>query len=331
MRKNRIYISLIFSLIAIATFAAPRLTVVAVVDGLCAENLEILRPYWQQGGIRTLSEEAFQTTIAYPHLVYGGNETTATLMTGTTPDRHGYTMDTYYVRRDRKIHAMLEDSDVHGIGTVEGGDVQIIRDDVVICGLGARTNMHGVEGLVEHLKTKPGVKHLIFQELPLTPESFIHLDMVFTMLDVDKCMIYEPVIMNSAYKTFHITVDGQKAVGKEVPDLLAGLKELGIDLEPVYCGNRNNDWAAREQWHSGCNFFCFEPGKFIGYGRNQHTLEALNKAGFNILTASDVANNKVDVNKVRKCIVAFEGNELSRGGGGARCMTMPGERLAVEW
>ena len=232
---------------------------------------------------------------------------------------------------DTKVINPALNYDTHGEGTVEGGDVQIIRDDVVICGLGSRTNMHGVEALVEHLKTKPGVKHLIFQELPLEPESFIHLDMVFTMLDVDKCMIYEPVIMNSAYKTFHITVDGQKAVGKEVPDLLAGLKELGIDLEPVYCGNRNNDWAAREQWHSGCNFFCFEPGKFIGYGRNQHTLEALNKAGFNILTASDVANNKVDVNKVRKCIVAFEGNELSRGGGGARCMTMPVQRMPVEW
>lgn len=232
---------------------------------------------------------------------------------------------------DTKVINPALSYDTHGEGTVEGGDVQIIRDDVVICGLGSRTNMHGVEALVEHLKTKPGVKHLIFQELPLEPESFIHLDMVFTMLDVDKCMIYEPVIMNSAYKTFHITVDGQKAVGKEVPDLLAGLKELGIDLEPVYCGNRNNDWAAREQWHSGCNFFCFEPGKFIGYGRNQHTLEALNKAGFNILTASDVANNKVDVNKVRKCIVAFEGNELSRGGGGARCMTMPVQRIPVEW
>ena len=232
---------------------------------------------------------------------------------------------------DTKVINPALNYDTHGEGTVEGGDVQIIRDDVVICGLGSRTNMHGVEALVEHLKTKPGVKHLIFQELPLEPESFIHLDMVFTMLDVDKCMIYEPVIMNSAYKTFHITVDGQKAVGKEVPDLLAGLKELGIDLEPVYCGNRNNDWAAREQWHSGCNFFCFEPGKFIGYGRNQHTLEALNKAGFNILTASDVANNNVDVDKVRKCIVAFEGNELSRGGGGSRCMTMPVQRMPVEW
>ena len=221
--------------------------------------------------------------------------------------------------------------DTHGVGTVEGGDVQIIRDDMIICGLGSRTNMHGVEALVEHLKTRPGIKHLIFQELPMTPESFIHLDMVFTMLDVDRCMIYEPVIMNSAYKTFHITIDGQKAVGQEVPNLLAGLKEVGIDLEPVYCGNRNKDWAAREQWHSGCNFFCFEPGKFIGYGRNQHTLEALNKAGFNIVTAADVVNNKVNLNNVKKCIVAFEGNELSRGGGGARCMTMPVQRMAVDW
>ena len=221
--------------------------------------------------------------------------------------------------------------DTHGVGTVEGGDVQIIRDDVVICGLGSRTNMHGMEALVEHLKTKPGVKHLIFQELPLTPESFIHLDMVFTMLDVHKCMVYKPVIMNSAYKTFHITIDGQKAVGNEVPNLLAGLNDIGIELEPVYCGDGNDDWASREQWHSGCNFFCFEPGKFIGYGRNQHTLEALNKAGFTIVTAADVVNNKVNLNNVKKCIVAFEGNELSRGGGGARCMTMPIQRLAVEW
>ena len=243
-------------------------------------------------------------------------------------------LDTIY-----NLHPMLEakvvkptlDYDVHGIGTVEGGDVQIIRDGVIFCGLGARTNMHGVESLVEHLKTRPGVKHLIFQELPLTPESFIHLDMVFTMLDVDRCMVYEPVIMNSAFKTFHITIDGQKAIGKEIPNLIAGFKEIGMDVEPIYCGGSNNDWAAREQWHSGCNFFCLEPGKFIGYGRNQHTLEALNKAGFNIVTASDVVNNKVNLNNINKCIVAFEGNELSRGGGGARCMTMPVQRMAVEW
>ena len=221
--------------------------------------------------------------------------------------------------------------DIHGIGTVEGGDVQIVRDDIVICGLGSRTNMHGVEALVEHLKTRPGVKHLIFQELPPTPESFIHLDMVFTMLDVDKCMAYEPVIMSNNFKTFHITIDGQKAVGKEVPNLINGLNSLGVNVEPVFCGGGDDNFGPREQWHSGCNFFCLEPGKFIGYGRNQHTLQALNDAGFNIITAADVVNNKTNLSNFKKCVIAFEGNELSRGGGGARCMTMPLQRMAVEW
>ena len=117
MRKTYLYTTLILSLLAVCLQAAPRLTVVAVVDGMTTEDLALLRPYWQQGGLRTLSEEAYQTTIAYPHLVYGGNETTVTLMTGVTPDRHGYTMDDYFLRRDRATHPMLEDATVRGIGT----------------------------------------------------------------------------------------------------------------------------------------------------------------------------------------------------------------------
>ena len=255
-------------------------------------------------------------------------------MASTVRARECIILDTIYNLHpmfDTKVINPVLTYESHGIGTVEGGDVQIIRDDVIICGLGARTNMHGVEALVEHLKTRPGVKHLIFQELPLTPESFIHLDMVFTMLDVDKCMVYEPVIMNSMFKTFHITIDGQNAVGTEAENLIEALASVGLDLEPVYCGNGNDDFAAREQWHSGCNFFCLAPGQFVGYGRNKHTLEALNNAGFNIVTAADVVNGKYNLDNGKKCIIAFEGNELSRGGGGARCMTMPVERMAVGW
>ena len=77
----------------------------------------MLRSFWPQGGLRTMSEEAYQTTIAFPHFVFGGNETTATLMTGVTPNRHGYSMDKYYDRKDRKVHTMLEDKDTKGIGT----------------------------------------------------------------------------------------------------------------------------------------------------------------------------------------------------------------------
>ena len=117
MRKIDLYSTLTALLLTLCLQAAPRLTVVAVVDGLTTENLAMLRPYWQQGGLRTLSEEAYQTSVAFPHLVYGGNETTATLVTGETPDRHGYTMDHYFSRRDRRTHAMLTDEQIHGIGT----------------------------------------------------------------------------------------------------------------------------------------------------------------------------------------------------------------------
>ena len=120
MRTIHLYITLVISLFVSSLTAAPRLTVVAVVDGLTTENLNLLRPYWQQGGLRTLSEEAFQTTIAYPQLVYGGNETTATLVTGVTPDRHGYTMDHYFLRRDRKTHAMLTDEPIWPKRDVQG-------------------------------------------------------------------------------------------------------------------------------------------------------------------------------------------------------------------
>ena len=215
---------------------------------------------------------------------------------------------------------------------MEGGDIHIAREDIVLSGMSARTNKHGIAALVEHLKTKPGVKHLIAQQLPLTPESFIHLDMVFTMLNVDRCMAYEPVIMNPAFRTVHYIIDGEKVTTKEEPNLVVALNHLGVPVEPIFCGGGGNSlFPAREQWHSGTNFFCFAPGKFLGYARNRHTIEAINKAGFDVVTAADIVEGRDSLDNHKKCVVTFIGNELSRGGGGARCMTMPVQRQAVQW
>ena len=97
--------------------AQPRLTVVVMVDGMTQENLTAMRPYWSSGGLRLMSEEAFQTTIAFPHHVYGGTETTATLMTGTTPSHHGIMGDWTFNRAYRTTHYVLQDDQVAGIGT----------------------------------------------------------------------------------------------------------------------------------------------------------------------------------------------------------------------
>lgn len=88
-----------------------------MIDGMTQENLTAMRPYWSAGGLRLLSEEAFQTTAAFSHQVYGGQETTATLMTGTTPAYHSIMADTYFNRSDRKTLSILNDKQASGIGT----------------------------------------------------------------------------------------------------------------------------------------------------------------------------------------------------------------------
>lgn len=221
---------------------------------------------------------------------------------------------------------------MNGVGSVEGGDVEIARHDIILSGCGSRTSNEGVKALLEHLRSLGGVRHLITQQLPFEPESFIHLDMVFTFLDKDRCMAYKPVIMSDNFKTIHYEVNGYEYTRvSEENNLVEALGKLGMTLEPIFCGGGDDYFGPREQWHSGANFFAFAPGKVLGYARNYNTIEALNQNGFEVLKAADVASGKVSVDDYKRCVVAFEGNELSRGGGGARCMTMPLVRHSVDW
>ena len=119
MYKTYCYITLILCALCATTplWANERLTVVVVVDGLNNDDLRLMRPYWPQGGLRTLSEEAYQTTVDYPHPVYGGDETTATLMTGTTPSEHGVCMNRYFDRATRQVVELMADANESGIAT----------------------------------------------------------------------------------------------------------------------------------------------------------------------------------------------------------------------
>lgn len=221
-----------------------------------------------------------------------------------------------------------------GKGTVEGGDVLVAREDVLVMGTGDRSSTQGIDSIIQFMKTKPGVKHILVQELPLKPESFIHLDMTFTFLDKDKCMIYEPLILGSnKHLTIHIKIDGDKVTKiREEKNLVQSLKALGMDMEPIYCGGKNDLYIQeREQWQSGANFFALAPGKIIGYERNVRTIEAIAKHGFEVVSARDIADGKVSLDNNNKMVITIKGNELSRGGGGARCMTMPVSREEISW
>lgn len=231
----------------------------------------------------------------------------------------------------KTINAMTGQEPDPGIA-IEGGDVLVARDDIILCGIGSRTTPQGIDFLLHYLKKKNEKQHILVQELPMTPESFIHLDMVFTLLDRDLCMIYEPIIMKmNKYQTIHIYAEGGKVQFiREVKNLPEGLKNLGMDLKPVFCGGDDDQWLQeREQWHSGANFFALGPGKIIGYARNVHTIKALEKNGFEVIRAKDVLKDRVNLADYDRYVVTIEGSELPRGGGGARCMTMPVSRSSI--
>ena len=209
----------------------------------------------------------------------------------------------------------------------EGGDVQVAAPDMLCVGQGIRTNRKGIEVLAErYARQRPNFRILV-QELPHSPESFIHLDMVYTFLGGHDCMIYQPMYEKTGLfagkATTLITCDNGKINYKEYDNILAGLKACGREMQPVFCGGMDRWNQDREQWHSGANFFCLDEGKVIGYERNVHTIEALHRAGFEVLDADEVCAGRVRMEEYRRFVVAFKASELPRGGGGARCMTMP--------
>ncbi len=208
--------------------------------------------------------------------------------------------------------------------TFEGGDVLILREDTVLIGMSERTSAGGIDYLIEHFKKIGRVKHIFVVMLP-KHRAWIHLDMVFTMIDTDKAVVFPDLINESnAVDVIHINISNPNSPHFSKHDyLLKALKKINIKLEPIYCGGQDSLYQQREQWQSGANFFTIAPGKIIGYGMNYYTFDELGKAGIPRIEARDVIEGLVDLSTLDKYAIAMKGNELTRGGGGCRCMTMP--------
>ncbi len=123
-RRRRTHCGALLTLFALLYFPsvaqaqqAPRLTVVVCVNGLNETALADLRNFLPAGGLRTIDEEAHESTLSFPQLVYGGAETLATLCTGTTPSTHGIAANNYFDRSERNVRSIFVDKTVSGIGT----------------------------------------------------------------------------------------------------------------------------------------------------------------------------------------------------------------------
>ena len=205
--------------------------------------------------------------------------------------------------------------------TLEGGDVHPLREDVLLIGFSERSSPAGIDSLATLLFEQTQVTNIIVVVMPQEATA-IHLDMIFTHVDRDLCVIYPPHFIGPYRLPILHWQKGQTHM-REQPDLFAALKHCGIPMEPILCGGSRRIVQDREQWASGCNFTALRPGVVTSYARNETTLRELEKAGFKMITASDFLSSNQVIPAHERAAITFEGGELVRGGGGPHCMTCP--------
>ena len=209
------------------------------------------------------------------------------------PDFEGL-VTRYY---DRSFHA-----------SIEGGDVLNLSEDTLAIGISQRTTPDGIETAARNLFKDPKAKirTVLAFDIP-SCRAFMHLDTVFTQIDVDKYTIHPAIL--GPLTVYELTP------GRNDPEELC-IRRIDADLESILqrytrvdkvklirCGGDDLIAAAREQWNDGSNTLCIAPGKIVVYQRNVVTNAILRDEGVQVLEIPSA--------------------ELSRGRGGPRCMSMP--------
>ena len=197
------------------------------------------------------------------------------------------------------------------IKSIEGGDVMVLNKKTLIIGSSQRTTPVAIETLAKNLfyKEETSFENIIVLSIPKA-RTFMHLDTIFTQVDINKFTIHQECY--DSLKIVEIHKGENKLVVNETKEELKDVLSRYLNREVILipCGGNDTVSADREQWSDGSNTIAIAPGKVIAYERNDITNNILRSYGVEVFE--------------------IPSSELSRGRGGPRCMCMPLEREDID-
>lgn len=214
--------------------------------------------------------------------------------------------------------------------SIEGGDVLVASNELVLIGMSERTSFNALMNAAGALLDN-GFEYVLAVDIPKQRAS-MHLDTIFTFADENECIVFPPAITERTHNISLLTKENGAIRSVQMHLLQEALSDLlDRDMTFIQCGGGERINQFREQWTDGANVFALAPGVVVGYGRNTNTFNALNEHGYALMNQhefiEEYEERSFDPNG-EKIAINFQGNELCRGRGGARCMTMPIKRKA---
>jgi len=167
--------------------------------------------------------------------------------------------------------------------TMEGGDLVYMSDDILLIGIGDRTNNAALEQLLGDLKEN----NLVTVVAVPIPYWAVHLDGLLMFLDRDLCVIHKQSLTGRS-----MLIEPNRR--RRRIDLLDYLASKGFQFIEV------TDY---ERYMRATNLVAIGPRKAVGYAGIDRVKRLL-------------IQNGVD-------LIEVDGSEFIRGGGGPHCMTAP--------